>query len=100
MSRCEAPGWKIETHKYEDAVGIRFPVLNHLLVLFRRHLKIHRENRSGAIDEVRYAERCLILRRLWWVLVATYLRGDMVRTAVVEQCRSNTYYLLLYWVHR
>ena len=31
----------LETHKNEDTIGIRFPVLNHLLVLFRRQFQIH-----------------------------------------------------------
>src|SRR6266702_3236549 len=37
----EAPDSKIETHKYKDPVGVRFPVVIHLLVLFRRHFHIH-----------------------------------------------------------
>ena len=30
-----------ETYEYQDSVSIRFPVLNHLVVLFGRHFQIH-----------------------------------------------------------
>ena len=30
-----------ETYEYQDSVSIRFPVLDHLVVLFGRHFQIH-----------------------------------------------------------
>ena len=69
----------IETHKYEDSIGVRFPVLNHLLILFGRHFQVHGENVAGAISKIRYAVWRLVLRRLEWVLgyvlVDTYSGG-------------------------
>ena len=32
---------EMETHKYQDSIGVRFPVLYYLLILFGRHFQVH-----------------------------------------------------------
>ena len=74
MSRCKAQDYNIETHENENPIRVRFPVLDHLLVLFRRHFQIHRKDIPGTIRKIRYILCCLSWRRLGWiVLVASYV---------------------------
>ena len=56
----------------QNPVGVRFPILNHLLVRFGHHFQVHGENMPGAISKIRSAVRCSILHRLGWALVDTY----------------------------
>ena len=50
------------THKDKDPIGVRFPVLYHLLILFGRHFQVHGENMSGAVRIIGHAGSCLIRR--------------------------------------
>ncbi len=70
--QLEATKEKIETHEYKDAISVRFPVFDPLLVFFRRHLQIHRENGSGPVDKVRRFLRCLIRHQLGQILAGIY----------------------------
>ena len=76
---AETRYWRIETHKYKDSVGVRFPILYHLLILFSRHFQVHGENMARAISKIRYGGVCLTRRRLRWVLAKTYLGKRNVR---------------------
>ena len=79
LSRREAQNWMIETDKYKDSVGVRFPVLYHFLIFFSRHFQVHGENMPGAVSKIWYAGGCLFRRQLgWWVLSDTYLSGGWI----------------------
>ena len=49
------------THKDKNPVSVRFPTFRHLLVFFRSHFHIHRENGTRAINEVSLSRSCVIL---------------------------------------
>src|SRR6266404_249082 len=76
---------KIETHEYKDSISVRFPVFDLLLVFFRRHLQIHRENGSGPVDKIRRFPWCLIRHRLGRILAVIY--GEVEDIRVVNRKR-------------
>ena len=80
---AETRYWRIETHKYKDSVGVRFPILYHLLILFSRHFQVHGENMARAISKIGYDGVCLIQCGLGWVLAETYLGERNVRDRAV-----------------
>ena len=63
----------MSTYKYKNPFSVTLPAFCHLLVFFLSPLKIHGEQRFGAVREVGLCFGAFILgSRIWGVLVIAY----------------------------
>ena len=75
MRQCTGLKDNLVTHKDKNPVSVRFPTFSHLLVFFRSHFHIHRENGTRAINKVALSLSCFILRWRGWVQSAATCCG-------------------------
>ena len=78
------------THEDEHSIGISFPTLCHLDILFFRHIKVHREQGSRTVGEVGLSQLGLILlgtSGTWGVarvIYSRYLTHESDEVVMVE----------------